>query len=1398
MGLLVACAYYVGARLGVQVPYGDSTIALIWPASGVALAALLRLGRRMALGVFAGALGSGLALHMPLPVALWIAVGNTLGPLMAAQLLHRSGFDCALRRRRDVLGYLAFAVFLGLGLTAFSGVGAMVFGGAISADQAPDAWLHWWIADAVGALLVGVPLMTSSWKALMSGLRYRRGVEFVAAGLLLATVSVWVLQASAHWRTAPQAFLPVLLLGWTAARSGLFPTSLLTLAFAAMPLLASMRGDGPFSALSQSTGLMLLWAYLLTLTMATAFIAALVSELLESREHARAALSTGNIGILQMTLEGRIFNVNQHGCAMLGYGRGEMLQRYQEEFLHSEDIARHRERFRQLVRGEVAELDGEQRVIAADGGALRVQFSIGLVRDSLDRPAFIVGFFKEIVPQHEARKAQAHDRAIVHALFDALPDPTWLRDGNGELVASNAAFARMLGAQSRSDGNGRWVDAPSAARLRSLEARALATGAPFTQDVHLTLADGRVACLELSLTPVSLGGELLRGVMCVGRDLMERRRDELALGRHAAVMDLIARLQSKQLVDGDHGQLPQAALDELLRFTDSRAGLVAEFDERGCARVLAEHWGLRERIAEPQLQALFGDVLLQRTPMARATEDGAGQTDLLCVPLWVGEEAVGAILLADRLGGYEPGLIGSLQPLFHATAGIMRAQRSDRRRRQAEEQLREHIDLLQNLAQQVPGAIFQFRREVDGSQRFSWASGGGAALTGLAQGEMLGDARRMLERIHEADAPEVLAAIEHSARTLEPWQCEYRFQSDQGLIWVEGRSVPQRLADGVLVWHGLLTDISARKASEARLRMSASVYEHSHDGIVISDAAGRSVDANRALVELTGYSRQELLDKPLHRLCSLEGPVRYDRASVLAAIARDGAWHGELTGIAKNGKRFVALCTVSMVSGQADSGQHLLSTFKDITELKEQQRKLTHLAHYDLLTQLPNRVMLASRLDEEMRAARGAGRLLGVCYVDMDGFKTVNDRLGHAFGDRLLIAVAERLLRLPEQHYLAARFGGDEFVILLTGARDEAEIRRNVSGMLTMLSDPYRIGEERIVLTASVGVAIHPQGDDTDDDADSLIRQADQAMYAAKQSGRNRYEMFDAALDREVRSRNEARARIEAALDAREFEMVYEPKIDLRSSQVIGFESLIRWRHPQRGLLSPAAFLPLIDDTPFAITLGEWVLSDAFKRAEQWLAQGLPYPISVNIAARHLQTPGFLDSLKRLLDAHPAVPPAMIELEVVETAALEDINHVSSVIRESAALGLRFALDDFGTGYSSMEYLKRLKAETLKIDRSFILDMLRDADDRAIVEGIVGLARAFGRRVIAEGVETVEHGRLLLELGCIYGQGWGISKPLHADAVPGWVRGFAERADWMGTGRPAGGRVPKAAAGAPA
>lgn len=559
------------------------------------------------------------------------------------------------------------------------------------------------------------------------------------------------------------------------------------------------------------------------------------------------------------------------------------------------------------------------------------------------------------------------------------------------------------------------------------------------------------------------------------------------------------------------------------------------------------------------------------------------------------------------------------------------------------------------------------------------------------------------------------------------------------------------------------------------LTLAASVFTHALEAIMITDAKTTIIDVNNAFTVISGYSRDEVIGRSTRFLqAGMHPPEFY--IEMWDKISATDQWIGEVLSRRKNGDPFSASITISTVKHTTDKANHYVALFSDITEQRTHQYQLEQMAHYDTLTKLPNRALLADRLNQAMLRCKRHQSLLAVIFMDLDGFKYINDTFGHSVGDELLVAVSQLMNDTLREMDTPARIGGDEFVAVLTDLANVEDCKPILERLLLKISEPIIVGDLVLQVSASIGVTIYPQDDA---DADILIRHADQAMYLAKQAGKNCYHLFDNAHDNAVNIIKEDINNIKEALHNQEFVLYYQPKVNISTVEIVGVEALIRWQHPIRGLIQPLDFLPIIETHVVSLNLGEWVIGTALKQIDQWQKVGIAFPISVNISAYHLHQPNFVERLATLLCAHPDVPPHLLELEVLETSAFSDIDYIIATMQASIKLGVRFALDDFGTGYSSLTYLKRLPASLIKIDQSFIRDMLTDTDDLAIVRGVVSLAKAFQLEVIAEGVETIEHGKALLRLGCELAQGYGIARPMPANEVPKWVSNWKTDNSWQ-------------------
>jgi diguanylate cyclase (GGDEF)-like protein/PAS domain S-box-containing protein len=712
---------------------------------------------------------------------------------------------------------------------------------------------------------------------------------------------------------------------------------------------------------------------------------------------------------------------------------------------------------------------------------------------------------------------------------------------------------------------------------------------------------------------------------------------------------------------------------------------------------------------------------------------------------------------------------------------VLLLRRTDRDIRHQENELRAERDLFS------AGPVLTMVRGVSESFPVLQVSSNISAILGYTPDEMLDPRFRYDQLIHPDDAGRVFREVsDHIDSHEDKYELSYRLKTKGGdYRWFYDFSMLVRTTVGAVdCIRSYLFDQSHIKAVETALNQErqrlAGILRGTRAGTWEWHVQTGEVHYNARWAEIVGYTLDELAPLSTDTWLTLVHPddLRVSN-DVLERHFRGELDYYECESRMRHKQgHWVWVQDRGKVTAWTDDGKPLLmqGTHQDITTLKEHQRQLEHIAHYDALTTLPNRVLLIQRLHQAMAQSHWRGQPLAVAYLDLDGFKAINDDHGHAAGDQVLIALATHMKQTLREGDTLARLGGDEFVAVLIDLPTFDACVPLLKRLLAAAASPVQVGGRTHQISASIGVTPYPQGDPVD--ADQLLRQADQAMYQAKLAGKNSYHLFDAERDRSVRTRHESLERISRALTEREFVLYYQPKVNLRTGTIIGFEALIRWQHPQRGLLTPGMFLPLIEDHPLAAEVGEWVIDSTLTQMEQWRHDGLELPVSVNVGARQLQQTDFVARLRAQLAAHPGIRSSCFELEILETSALEDLSHVSQVILDCRAFGVTCALDDFGTGYSSLTYLKRLPVTQLKIDQSFVRDMIEDPEDLAIVESVVGLAIAFNRQVIAEGMETVAHGALLLQLGCELAQGYGIARPLPAHEIPVWTRAWRPDPSW--------------------
>jgi diguanylate cyclase (GGDEF)-like protein/PAS domain S-box-containing protein len=548
-----------------------------------------------------------------------------------------------------------------------------------------------------------------------------------------------------------------------------------------------------------------------------------------------------------------------------------------------------------------------------------------------------------------------------------------------------------------------------------------------------------------------------------------------------------------------------------------------------------------------------------------------------------------------------------------------------------------------------------------------------------------------------------------------------------------------------------------RERYEQQLQQSALVFENTVESVIITDAEARILDVNPAFTEITGYSREEAIGRKPDIIKSERHDLDFYRA-MWSVLLRDGLWRGEIWDRRKNGESFPARLTISAVTGQTDKPSHYVGVLTDLTAIRETQDKLEYLSQHDPLTDLPNRRLLAMQLGQAIKRAARADEQLALLFIDLDRFKDVNDSLGHPAGDELLQQVARRLQDSVRDEDQVARHGGDEFLVLLEQVNEAEGAAVAAQKLLNALAQPFRVGEHELLINASIGISLYPADGA---DAETLLRNVDAALFRAKELGRGRYEFYTEDLTGRAYERMSLVTQLARAQDEGQLQLYYQPQVDLETGQIIGAEALLRWMHPEQGMISPVKFIPLAEESGLIVPIGEWVLRTACATARAWCEGDSGFRrIAVNVAGPQL-TPEFVDTVREVL-VETGLSPACLELEVTEGFIMGHAEGAIDLLNDLKALGVELAIDDFGTGYSSLSYLKRLPIDKLKIDQSFVRGM-PDPDDEAIARAVIALGKSLGQRIIAEGVETEGQRDFLKSEGCDEGQGYLYSKPIPAD-----------------------------------
>ncbi|AGA84874.1 phosphodiesterase DibA [Stutzerimonas stutzeri] len=554
----------------------------------------------------------------------------------------------------------------------------------------------------------------------------------------------------------------------------------------------------------------------------------------------------------------------------------------------------------------------------------------------------------------------------------------------------------------------------------------------------------------------------------------------------------------------------------------------------------------------------------------------------------------------------------------------------------------------------------------------------------------------------------------------------------------------------------------AQHVQETSLKQAAAVFDSTQEGVLVTDPRQRIVHVNPAFSRITGYSTEEVLGQTPKLFASGKHDAEFYQQMWLA-LKDKGEWSGEIWNRRKNGEVYPQWQNLRCIHDNQGQLSHYVAVFSDLSALKRSREELDQLAHYDPLVNLPNRLLFTERAKQDLERARAHKRSGALLLIDLDHFKDINESLGHSLGDALLQAVSTRLSEHLEKGMTLGRLGGDEFALLCEGYGAEKATALALR-ILDRLNESFHIGDQELFSSASIGIVLYPYPTDVQN-AEQLMRNADSALFKAKSSGRSTYAFYSEELTSQARQRVELVTALRQALEQGQLRLHYQPIYDLRQGTISGFEALVRWQHPEKGLIAPGVFIPIAEETGLISAIDHWVLEQACNQAREWLGQGHPLGfIAVNISSR-LFGNGELDLQVATILARSGLEARHLELEITESAVMQDPDAALELLQRLRALGVQLAIDDFGTGYSSLQRLKRMNVHKLKIDQGFVRGLPDDRDDAAITRSVIGLAHNLGLKVVAEGIETAEQAAFLLAQNCDYGQGYGFARPQPADAI---------------------------------
>ncbi len=926
------------------------------------------------------------------------------------------------------------------------------------------------------------------------------------------------------------------------------------------------------------------------------------------------------------------------------------------------------------------------------------------------------------------------DPQLANQIVNTIADPIFVQNEQHRYLMVNDAFCQLVGyRREQLIGQSDEGIFPQVDLFREQEKRVLALGSPVEYEVHFTNAVGKTHILatKLSYFENASGEKFWVGI---GREISQQKEMELTM--------LECQERFLDIIDQAAVGIAQLSLDGQFLWTNSGFGKIVGYADSELLQMSFQDLTYAEDVG-PSLelfQALINGLIPKFSKEKRYVhKDGSvvwGNTTVSLARNSEGKPKYFVVVLTDI---------------------------SERKR--AEQALQDSEHRYYSLMQVSPVGIFH----LDASGECVYANPRACEIAGLGLLEMLGEG--WVQNIHPQDRLVVFEQLQYIHKHRTKVTCKYRFlRANNQVNWVLSEALAQCDKDNQItgyVW--TVTDISELKATEEALRQSEEQFRHTFEyapiGMAIQSLQGQFQRVNQGLCEPLGYTAEELLGKSFADLIHPEEVTAFLEQKQHLLAAKIPSFQMENRYLAKDGHIVYALLKMVLVRDFMGEPLHLLGQFVDISDRKQVEQQLVHDAFHDALTGLPNRAMFLERVSTALkRIKRYPNQLFAVLFLDVDRFKIINDSMGPVMGDQLLIALADKLNQCLRSTDMVARLGGDEFSILLEDIKDIKDATKAADRILELLGSPFTLNGYEVVITASIGIAMLSPAYEQ---AEQVLRDADIAMDRAKRAGQARYEIFDQVMYSYALGLLQLENDLRRALEKREFRVHYQPITSLISATLTGFEALVRWVHPEKGMISPVEFIPIAEETGLIVPLGEWVLREACQQLKKWQEE-FPWTaslkMSVNLSAKQLRERHLIQTIDEIL-METNLNPNCLKLEITESVLMENTDVVAKILWQLRSRNIELSLDDFGTGYSSLSYLHSFPVNTVKIDRSFVSRMNENEENTEIVKAIVTLAHTLGMDAVAEGIETSEQLAQLKSLACEQGQGYFFSKPLDSQAA---------------------------------